>query len=77
MSIEEANAPFANGFRVIVARKGLKMNFVADQAGLTKQELSDMLNGRKIIKACDIPRMAKALGVGSDEVYAAGTALLP
>ncbi|MCD7863585.1 MAG: helix-turn-helix domain-containing protein [Lachnospiraceae bacterium] len=53
------------------------MNFVADQAGLTKQELSDMLNGRKIIKACDIPRMAKALGVGSDDVYAAGAALLP
>ena len=29
----------------------------------TPQELSDMLNGRRLIKACDIPRIAKALGV--------------
>ena len=32
------------------------------KAGFTPQELSDMFNGRRLIKACDIPRL-KADGI--------------
>lgn len=63
MTIAEANEPLSNGLKIIIAQKGLKNLYVAENVGYTPQELSDMLNGRRLIKACDIPRIAKALGV--------------
>lgn len=72
MSIAEANEPFATGLKAVIARKGLKNLHVAQKAGYTSQELSDMLNGRRLIKACDIPRLTKVLSVTSDDIYAAG-----
>lgn len=36
-----------------------------------------MLNRRRLIKACDIPKLAKALGVGIDEIYEAGKIIRP
>lgn len=63
MTIAEANEPLSNELKQIIARKGLKNLYVAENAGYTVQELSDMLNGRRLIKACDIPKIAKALGV--------------
>lgn len=63
MTIAEANEPLSKGLKIIIAQKGLKNLYVAENAGYTPQELSDMLNGRRLIKACDIPRIAKALGV--------------
>ena len=72
MTIAEANEPLATGLKVIIARKGLKNLYVAANAGYTSQELSDMLNGRRLIKACDIPRLTKVLKVTSDDIYAAG-----
>lgn len=63
MTIAEANEPLSNELKQIIARKGLKNLYVAENAGYTAQELSDMLNGRRLIKACDISKIAKALGV--------------
>lgn len=63
MTIAEANEPLSNELKQIIARKGLKNLYVAENAGYTAQELSDMLNGRRLIKACDTPKIAKALGV--------------
>ena len=63
MTIAEANEPLSNELKQIIARKGLKNLYVAENAGQTAQEWSDMLNGRRLIKACDIPKIAKALGV--------------
>ena len=63
MTIAEANEPLSNELKQIIARKGLKNLYVAENAGYTAKELSDMLNGRRLIKACDIPKIAKALGV--------------
>lgn len=72
MSISEANKPLADGIRVLIIKNGLKNSYIAQKAGYTDQNLSDMLNGRKLIKACDIPRLAYALNVSSDEIYEAG-----
>lgn len=58
MTIAEANEPLSNRLKIIIAQKGLKNLYVAESAGYTPQELSDMLNGRRLIKACDIPRIA-------------------
>lgn len=72
MTIAEANEPLACGLRLLIAKKGLKNLYVAEKAGYTAQELSDMLNGRRLIKACDIPKIANALNVKADDIYRAG-----
>ena len=71
-SIKKANHPFDIGMMKIITAKGLKHRCVAEKAGYTVQELSDMLNGRRLIKACDIPKLAGVLGVSPIDVYAAG-----
>lgn len=72
MTISEANSPLSNGIKVIIARKGLKNIYVAERAGFTPQELSDMLNGRRLIKACDVPKLAFAMEVKEGDIYSAG-----
>ena len=72
LTIAEANEPLSSGLRIIISKKGFKNLYIAEKAGYTPQELSDMLNGRRLIKACDIPRLAKALDVESGELYAVG-----
>ena len=42
---------------------------VAKKAGYSAQEFNSMLNGRKLIRACDIPNIAKALEVDVNELY--------
>lgn len=72
MNISECNEPVATGTRRIIAKKGLKNIYVAKRAGYTPQELSDMLNGRKIIKACDILKLSSAIDVTPNDIYAVG-----
>lgn len=72
MTIAEANEPVATGIKVIIAQMGFKNLYIAEKAGFTPQELSDMFNGRRLIKACDIPKFAYVLGVKADDIYAAG-----
>lgn len=72
MRIAESNAPAANNISEIIEKKGLKQTHVAKNAGYKAQELSDMLNGRKLIKNCDIPRLALALGVDINDIYEEG-----
>ena len=72
MTISEANEPLSSGIRVIIAQKGFKNIYVAEKSGFTPQELSDMLNGRRLIKACDIPKLARAMEVKESDSYEAG-----
>lgn len=48
---------------------GMKNNVVAERAGLSAQQLSDMLNGRKIIKPCDILAISDAIGVNVGDLF--------
>ena len=72
MNIKEANSPFADGLANVIRAKGLRNMYVAEKAGYKPQELSDMLNGRKLIKACDILKLSIVLGVTANDIYAAG-----
>lgn len=42
---------------------------LAHIAGFSTQQLSDMLNGRKLIKPCDIIALANALGCSVDKLF--------
>lgn len=72
MRIAEFNAPAAENIANIIKGKGLKQVYVAEQAGYNSQELNDMLNGRRLIKACDILRLSAVLGVTANDIYESG-----
>lgn len=72
MTILEANAPFAIGMKICIAKKGLKQIAIARNTGYSAQELNDMLNGRRLIKACDISRLARSVDESIDTIYRIG-----
>lgn len=55
--------------RQIMAAKGIKQKYVAEQIGFTEQEFSNMMNGRRMLKVDDIKPICKALGVRSGELF--------
>ncbi|MBR6398820.1 MAG: helix-turn-helix transcriptional regulator [Lachnospiraceae bacterium] len=59
--------------RSIIAEKGLKQKAVAEKAGFTPQEFSNILNDRrKLIRVEHIAPIAVALGVEPNDLYASG-----
>ena len=64
--------PIAVGIKKIIAEKGLVQGTVARRAGFSAQQLSNMVNNRRVIKACDLIPISAALGVEIPEIFAAG-----
>lgn len=69
MNAEKYNAGVPDNISKLIIARGLKKGAVAERAGFSKQQFSDMLNGRKIIKLCDVIAIAKALSVGVDDLF--------
>lgn len=42
---------------------------IAERAGFTASEFSNMLNGRKLLRAEYIPKIASALGVDLNKIF--------
>lgn len=72
-----AKDPIAAGIQHIITERGLIQRAVAQRAGYTQQQFSDMMNDRKTIKATDIVPISRALGVTIQEVYDAGALFMP
>lgn len=72
MSVSEYNTVVPDNINRIISEKGLKHGAVAAWAGFSKQQFSDMLNGRKVIKCNDAIAIAGALNVGIDDLFFAG-----
>lgn len=60
---KDANARVPEIVRNLINERGLKNSAVAERCGYKEQEFSAMLNGRKLIKVCDIAKLSAALGV--------------
>jgi len=58
-----------DNIRGTIEAKGMKQVVVAERSGFTEQQFSDMLNGRKIIRAEYIPKIANALGVSVGDLF--------
>ena len=69
MHIADYNNPIAVNVKKIIAEKGLKQVAVARKAGYTPNAFSTMLTGKKLIKPCDVPRIANALNVDANELF--------
>ncbi len=53
----------------VIEEKDLKKKGVAKRAGITPQKLSDIIAGRKVIRADMIPALASACGVAITELF--------
>lgn len=73
MTVAEYNEPLASGIIGILKDRGIKQTYLAEKIGLTDQELSDSLNGRRIIKAREIPQIAFALDLTPNDLYEMGS----
>lgn len=69
MSMKESNIVLPENICRIINEKGMKQGAVAERAGYSKQQLSDMINGRRIIKPCDILALANVLGVTVGDLF--------
>ena len=72
MHIADYNDPIVRNVRKIISEKGLKQLAVAKKAGFTANAFSTMLTGKKLIKPCDILRIAAALDVDVNELFKKG-----
>lgn len=54
---------------MIIAGKGMKKKHIAMKAGYSKQQFSNLMNGRKIIKPDDIIKIANALEVTPNDLF--------
>lgn len=63
------NCIIVTNIRKIINNQGLKQNAVANKAGFNQKDFSNMLNGRKIIKAEYIPLISIALGVEPNKLF--------
>lgn len=70
MGIEHFNAVAPDNITRIIEQKGLKQVYVAKKVGLTGQQLTDMLNGRRLIKVSDLLKISDVLGVSVDDLCA-------
>lgn len=69
MTIAESNAPVPANISRIIKGNGFVNHWVAKKSGMTTQQFSNMLNGRRLIKPCDILAISNALGVGVDDLF--------
>ena len=52
-----------DNIRHLIRTKGLKQTYVAEQAGLTDQQLTDILNNRRLLRVEHLEPLARVLGV--------------
>lgn len=60
-AVSKANGIVAIRLKKAIKDKGIKQTVIAEKTQMTAQELSDMLNGRRIIKVIDIQKLLEVL----------------
>ena len=66
----EWNIVIRENIRAIIKEKGFVQKAVANRAGFSAQAFNNVLNGRRYLRADEIPRIAGALGCDSKDLYA-------
>ena len=62
----------AYGIESIMEENGFVQRVIAEKSGFTEQQFSDMLRGRKVIRADYLVPIAKAMRVSIQDIYDAG-----
>lgn len=59
-----------DNIKMLISKKGMKQSVVAERAGFTPQEFSNILNERrKLLRIEFMPPIAQALDVDMNELY--------
>lgn len=53
----------------LILEKGMKQCVVAERAGFTPQEFSNILNNRKLLRVENITAIARAIGVDVNDLF--------
>jgi transcriptional regulator with XRE-family HTH domain len=70
LDIQTSNSVVADRVKEVIREKGFKQTVLAKRAGFTPQEFSDMLNGRRLMRAVDIAAIINVLkDIGVDANY--------
>lgn len=72
LDISTSNSVVAENLKNIIFRKTLKQASLAERAGYSPQELNDMLNGRRLMRAVDIAailNVVKDVGVDANDLF--------
>ncbi len=56
--------------KAIIKRNGLKQKYVAEKAGFTKNEFSNILNGRKMFRTEYVNFICNVLGIQPNDLFA-------
>jgi transcriptional regulator with XRE-family HTH domain len=64
-----ATEKITENIREIIRKSGLKQCVVAERSGFNEKEFSNILNGRKQLRAEHIPQIANALGVTPNDIF--------
>lgn len=68
MSVANNQQRTINNIRRIIQEKGIKQTFVAKKAGMTDQQLTDILNNRRLLRVEHLSPLAQALGVSVEKL---------
>ena len=63
------NERMTENIKALIVESGMKQKVVAERAGFTEHMMTDMLNGRKVIKAEFVPSLCRALGVTPNRLF--------
>lgn len=61
--------PIIKNTKKIIQERGIKQKVVAEKAGYTAQQFSNMLNERKIIECGDVLHISAALDVTPNDLF--------
>lgn len=72
LDINTSNSIVAIRLKNVIKEKGLKQATIACKAGFSAQEMNDMLNGRRLMRAVDIASIisvVKEFGVDANYLF--------
>lgn len=61
LDIQTSNSVVADNLKFYIDNRSLKQSVIARKAGFSPQEFSDMLNGRRLMRAIDIANIINVL----------------
>lgn len=65
----EAKNSVAANIKNLAKKSGLKFYVIAERMGVDRRVFSDMINGRRVIRATDIVKFARALNVTPNDIF--------
>lgn len=69
MTIQMKNYCVPRAISRLIDERGMKQKAVAERSGMTEQQLTAILNGRKLLTPIDIAAIAKALDVEPNDLF--------